>query len=290
GKRALHVPEELALEQLVRDRRAVDLDERTLAARAARVDHVRDELLADARFALDQHARARLRDGLEPREHLLERKALADDPAEVHRDLNLLPEVVALALELFPEARVLLERRSKLTLGLIPLRHVLGRDQQRDDVALLVPLGASGQQNLDDLAGLRDERSRLVLELAVRDDVLEPPVLQRLAGLLGHEVRDQPPEDLLPPVAELREPAVADVHDAAFGVDRVQHRRRLPIELAIMRLEARLLAHLGIDGDGTQVVALRAALDDRAREEVDPLPALRRDVERHVVEPAGPPQ
>src|SRR5690606_22703760 len=76
GKRALHVPEELALEQLVRDRRAVDLDERTLAARAARVDHVRDELLADARFALDQHARARLRDGLEPREHLLEREAL----------------------------------------------------------------------------------------------------------------------------------------------------------------------------------------------------------------------
>src|SRR5690606_17338720 len=89
-ERALHVPEELAFEQLVRDRRAVDLDQRTLAARAARVDHVRDELLADARLALNQHARARLRDGLEPREHLLQGRAFADDAAEVHRDLHLL--------------------------------------------------------------------------------------------------------------------------------------------------------------------------------------------------------
>src|SRR5690606_29100975 len=65
GERALHVPEELALEQLVGDRRAVDLHEGPVAARAARMDHVRDELLADARLTLDQHACARLRDGLE---------------------------------------------------------------------------------------------------------------------------------------------------------------------------------------------------------------------------------
>src|SRR5690606_1537308 len=121
GERALHVPEELAFEQLARDRRAVHLDQRTVRARAAGVNRVRDELLADSRFALDQHARVRLRDGLEAREHLLERRALADDAPQVHRDLDLLAEVVALALELFTQPSVLLERRAELPLGAIPL-------------------------------------------------------------------------------------------------------------------------------------------------------------------------
>src|SRR5690606_2478786 len=85
GERALHVPEELARETLVRGRRAVDLDERALAARASGMDHVRDELLTDAGLALDQHARRRLRDRFQTRKHFLQRRALADDPAEVHR-------------------------------------------------------------------------------------------------------------------------------------------------------------------------------------------------------------
>ena len=115
-ERAFDVAEELALEQLVRNRRAVDLDERTLRSRAARVNHVRDELLADAGLAVDQHAGRRLRDRFEPREHFFQRGALADDAAEVHRHLHLLAQVVALALELLAQARVLLESRAQLAL------------------------------------------------------------------------------------------------------------------------------------------------------------------------------
>src|SRR5690606_33305889 len=226
----------------------------------------------------------------EAREHLLERRALADDAPEVHRDLDLLAEVVALALELFTQPSVLLERRAELPLGAIPLGDVLRRDEERYDVALLVALGARRQQHLDDLAGLRDERPRLVLELAVRDDGLEPPAREPLTRLLGHEIGDRPAEHLLALIAELREPAVADVDDAAVRIDRVQHRRRLAVKLAVVRFETRLLADLGVHGDGPEVVALRAALDDRAREQVDPLAALRPHIERDVVEPSRAPE
>ncbi len=49
------VTEELALEQLARDRGAVDLYERRAAPGRVRVDRVGDELLADARLAADEH-------------------------------------------------------------------------------------------------------------------------------------------------------------------------------------------------------------------------------------------
>jgi hypothetical protein len=61
------VAEKFALEQLVRNRSAVHFHQRPLATRAARMDDVRDELLADAGFALDQHTRRCLRDRLESR-------------------------------------------------------------------------------------------------------------------------------------------------------------------------------------------------------------------------------
>ena len=59
GEGALLVAEELALEQLARQRGAVELDERALAARALLVDRARDELLAGAGLALDQHGAVR---------------------------------------------------------------------------------------------------------------------------------------------------------------------------------------------------------------------------------------
>ena len=180
-ERAFHVAEELALEQLVRNRRAVDLDERPLAARAARVDDVRDELLADAGLALDQHARRRLRDGLEPREHLLQRRALADDAAVVHRDLHFLAQVVALALELVAQPRVLLERRAQLAFRSIARRDVLRRDEQRHDGAARIAIARRRHFDLDDLAGLRDVRARLVLELARARS--RPPAGRRRASL-----------------------------------------------------------------------------------------------------------
>ena len=55
GEAALHVPEQLRLEQRFGNAGAVDGDKRAAGARAARVDRARDELLADAAFAGDQH-------------------------------------------------------------------------------------------------------------------------------------------------------------------------------------------------------------------------------------------
>ena len=58
-KRAARVPEELALEQRVRERGAVHRDEGCAPARAALVDRAREHLLAASRLAREQHRRVR---------------------------------------------------------------------------------------------------------------------------------------------------------------------------------------------------------------------------------------
>src|SRR5690606_32660509 len=83
-------------------------------------------------------------------------------------------------------------------------------------------------------------------------------------------------------------PAVADVQDAAVRVDRVQHGRRRAVELAELLLEARLLTDLGVDDDHAQPVL--AALGDGAREAVNALALLRREVDGYAVEAALAPQ
>jgi hypothetical protein len=82
GEGALLVAEELRLEQLARDRRTVDLDERALAPRAAVVQPVGAEVLAGAALALEQHRAARLRQAQHERHGLLHRGRLRDDAGE----------------------------------------------------------------------------------------------------------------------------------------------------------------------------------------------------------------
>ena len=72
GERAAHVAEELRLEQRLGDRAAVDRHERPRRAPAVRVDRPRDELLAGAALADDEHGRRRrrrVRDLLVDRQH-----------------------------------------------------------------------------------------------------------------------------------------------------------------------------------------------------------------------------
>ena len=57
GERALLVAEQLGLDQLVGDRRAVDLHEALAAAQAVAVDRARHQFLAHAALAPDQHGR-----------------------------------------------------------------------------------------------------------------------------------------------------------------------------------------------------------------------------------------
>ena len=66
-ERALLVPKQLALQQALGDRRAVDGDERRLRARRPTVDSSRHHVLADAGLAQDDHADGALRGaGREP--------------------------------------------------------------------------------------------------------------------------------------------------------------------------------------------------------------------------------
>ena len=93
GERPLLVAEELRLDQRVRQRAAADLDERLLRARRVVVDGVRDQLLAGAGFAAQQHRRARPRHLGDLLVDPLHRAAVADDAGKVVALLQLLPEV-----------------------------------------------------------------------------------------------------------------------------------------------------------------------------------------------------
>ena len=79
GKRALFVSEQFAFEQIFRDRRAVDLDERAGGALRVLVNGAGDQVFSDAAFAAEQHRRVRRRDALDQREHRLHFVALRDD-------------------------------------------------------------------------------------------------------------------------------------------------------------------------------------------------------------------
>ena len=73
-------------------RGAVQLDERPVAPVALRVNRAREQLLAGARLALEQHGRARRRGRRDGLQHATDRRAVADD-------LPLVPELHHLAAQ-----------------------------------------------------------------------------------------------------------------------------------------------------------------------------------------------
>src|SRR5262249_639896 len=97
GGGAALVAEELALDEVERDRAAIDPDHRAGAARAQRVDRVRDELLPGAGLADEEHGGVGRSDPLDVLEDAPDRRALADDLTEPALVVDLLPEVVVLA-------------------------------------------------------------------------------------------------------------------------------------------------------------------------------------------------
>ena len=79
GEGALLVPEQLRLQQRLGQRGAVDRDERPAPPGREVVDRLGDQLLAGAALALDQHRARHRRHLLDLDQHLLDRRALADD-------------------------------------------------------------------------------------------------------------------------------------------------------------------------------------------------------------------
>ena len=99
GERAADVAEQLRLEQRLGDRRAVDLDERHVALRAAVVNGARDELLAGAGLAGDEHRALGIGDALGPADDLLHRPAAADDAVVVELFVALAAQVAVLGAQ-----------------------------------------------------------------------------------------------------------------------------------------------------------------------------------------------
>ena len=92
GERALLVAEQLALQQALRDGRAVDRQERLVGPLAVLVDGPGDQLLAGAALAEDQHRHVLRGDPADRLVHLLHRRAAADQqrrpPAAAGVDLR----------------------------------------------------------------------------------------------------------------------------------------------------------------------------------------------------------
>ena len=103
GERALLVAEQFAFQQRFGERRAVDGDERLIAAAAEVVDRAGDDLLAGAVFAEDQNRQVGVGDAADRRSHGLDRRALADELQPLGR---LLDELLMLREQLFELLRV----------------------------------------------------------------------------------------------------------------------------------------------------------------------------------------
>ena len=86
GERSSFVTEELAFEQVLGDRGAVERDEGSCAARTLLVDRARDQLLAGSRLTQDQDAGGGRRNLSDPAAHAEHRWALRDE--RVRTDLD----------------------------------------------------------------------------------------------------------------------------------------------------------------------------------------------------------
>ena len=92
-------PNSSASSRLGASARAVERDERAVGARADAMDRAREQLLAGAALADDQHGRIRRRDAIDHREQLAHQRRLADHLAEAARALDLAAQPADLARE-----------------------------------------------------------------------------------------------------------------------------------------------------------------------------------------------
>ncbi len=155
--RALGMAEELGLQQVVRNRAAVDRHERALGAAAAVVDRLRDELLAGAALAGDEHVGIGVGDAVDHVVHAADAVALADQLAAAEH-----------ALEAALEHGVLLAH-AQLVHGPLDREQEVVVVEGLDDV-----VGGAGAQRLDCAldrgeAGHQDDR-RVLVALAQRAD------------------------------------------------------------------------------------------------------------------------
>ena len=139
GERPFLVAEDLALEERLGNRGAVDRDKRKRRPRAELVDRLRDELLAGARLPRNQHRGARRRGLLDHPIHRTDAGAVADDPAEASLLAELTPQCPHFAQRVLPLDRLLQKDLQPLRidrLAQIVVRAVLDRFDRAVDGTL----------------------------------------------------------------------------------------------------------------------------------------------------------
>src|SRR6185437_16594780 len=92
GERAFGMAEQLGFDEVDRNGAAVHRDERTSGAKTLAVNRVRDELLAGAAFALDEHRRVSRRHAPNQVQDALHASALADERARRIDALQISPK------------------------------------------------------------------------------------------------------------------------------------------------------------------------------------------------------
>jgi hypothetical protein len=134
GERPLLVAEQRRLDEVLRDRAAVDRDERLRAALARAVNGARDQLLADAGFALDQHRDQRGRGLLGHAQHVLHPRVACDDVAKRKRAAAAALQPLEFGFE--RTRRQCVAQRDLQPLGADRLHHEIGRAgaHRRDDL------------------------------------------------------------------------------------------------------------------------------------------------------------
>jgi len=140
GERSLDVTEELALEQGLGNRAAVDGHEGPAVPFAAVVDRTRDELLAGAAGPGDQHGGRGGGDLVDHLEDGLHARALADDPALGRRPPQLALELHVLAGRPPQRHGVAHDRADLVVLGML-LQIGIGAQIHRVDRRLLAGVG-----------------------------------------------------------------------------------------------------------------------------------------------------
>ena len=152
GEGAFDVTEEFAFEQILGDRRAIDLDQWLNRALTSGMDGTRHHLLAHTGLAEHQDTGRCRGYRLNLRQGAPQGLAPADYLAEVGRDIDFLAQIVALKFQLPLEVLDLLIRRFALTLDRLALGDVAEDHNRAADRAVA----------LDRRAGVFDGYSRSV--------------------------------------------------------------------------------------------------------------------------------
>ena len=183
GEGALHVPEQLALEEVLVQRRAGDPDERPRGAPRAAVDRLGDALLAGTALPQDHHGGVGVGDQADGLEELRHRRMATDDAAEVGLPANGRAPVAARLEAFLADLGEALQRPGELALGVVQGYRVL-HDEQETAVLRAERAGLRGSPLLGQPAPERTHSARATPDGVAGQDGAVPAqgLLRRPAG------------------------------------------------------------------------------------------------------------